>query len=120
MSDVTSGDSNYSSSEVSDFSDEASSHSSSYDIDSDVPLAVYAKRPRQSAAAPLRWRDEDSAPLKYGFSGDGGAIGEGLNRLSTCSETFAVFFNDELNTRIVEETNRYAVQRPASSSSHMR
>ena len=60
MSDVTSGDSNYSSSDFSGFSDEDSSTCSLSltDIDSDVPLAVYAKHRRQTpsaALAPFQW-----------------------------------------------------------------
>ena len=74
MSDVTSGES----SSDRDFSDYVSSpDEESTEINSDVPLSVYAKRWRESSAAfsaPSQWREEDSTPMKYGFSGNGGAV----------------------------------------------
>ena len=93
-------------------------------------MAVYAKRKRQSrtqtaastssSAAPFQWTDEDSTPLKYGFTGNGGAVDPRLHRSSTCSEAFELFFDDVLYNKIVQESNRYAVQRPATTSAHMR
>ena len=58
--------------------------------------------------------------MKYGFSGNNGAVNKCFNRSSTCSKTFGLFFNEELFNIMCEETNRYAVQRPASSLAHLR
>ena len=88
MSDATSGESN----SDSDFSDYVSSpDEESTEIDSDVPLSVYAKRRRESSAAfsaPFQWQEEDSTPMKCGLSVNGGAVDRRLNRSSTCSKTF--------------------------------
>ncbi|XP_022099413.1 piggyBac transposable element-derived protein 4-like [Acanthaster planci] len=100
-------------------------------IDSDVPLAIYAKRKRDSpatqtaaststSAASFQWKDEDSAPMRYGFTGNGGAVDPCLHRSSTCSESFGAFFDDELYDKITQETNRFASQRPVTTSAHMR
>ena len=56
--------------------------------------------------------DEDSTSLKYGFTGNGGAVDPCIHRSCTCSETFGVFFADKLSDKIVQETNHFAEQRP--------
>ena len=109
MAEVISGKSSLSS-DSSEFwlnSDEDSSNPSSSEparsstkIDSDVPLAIYAKRKRRSPVTTsssangtsFQWKDEDSSPLKYGFTSNGGAVNLCIHHSSTCSETFDVFF----------------------------
>ncbi|XP_022095908.1 piggyBac transposable element-derived protein 4-like [Acanthaster planci] len=89
------------------------------DFEEQFPTAEAAAS-TSTRAPSFQWNDEDSTPLKYGFTGNGGAVDPRLHPSCTCSESFGVFFDNVLYSNIVQETNRFAAQRPVTTSAHMR